>query len=149
MKNKTSFLLCWVITLYVVISSCVPKRPATKAANTSKGTTLKIDKVSTDPSYGVNADNPIKVGGGKGSEGIKNKEEFLNALTGPNGSELTYRHFERCCPYRKTQNGSTEAFFLDLYEVKWGNDQRQSLTLYMSVHESDTLKAPIGLGIKK
>jgi len=105
--------------------------------------TFKISSYSQDDTYGYTEKNPIMVGGN--SEGPKNERRFLNALVGPNGEKIEYYRIGSCCPF-KTKN-SEWGGMLDKYDVKY-EGLNKSLTIYINMYDSDTLKVPVGLKLK-
>lgn len=107
--------------------------------------TLKITQYSTDKSYGYTAKNPIMVGGL--NEGPLNELRFLNALTGPNGEMLQYNRLGSCCAFN-TENSELGGGMLDQFSVTY-EGLENSLVLYLNMYDSDTLKVPVGLELKK
>ncbi len=106
--------------------------------------TFKITVYSKDKSYGYTKDNPVMVGGG--SEGPKNERRFLNALCGPNGEEIRYYRLGSCCPF-ETEN-SAFGGMLDKYSISY-KGLKDDLIIYINMYDSDILKVPVGLGLKK
>ena len=108
--------------------------------------TFKIEKYATDKSYGYSEENPVMVGGKDG--GPKNERRFLNALTGPNGEEIKYYRIGSCCGF-KTKNGTYgNGGMLDMYNIDY-EGINESLVIYINMYDSDTLKVPVGLELKK
>lgn len=101
--------------------------------------TFKIEKYSTDETYGYMKENPIMVGGNM--EGPKNERRFLNALAGPNGEFIEYYRMGSCCPFN-TKN-SEWGGMLDMYNVTY-EGLKKEIVLYINMYDSDTLKVPIG-----
>lgn len=104
--------------------------------------TFKISSYSEDPTYGYSEKNPVMVGGN--SEGPKNERRFLNALSGPNGEKIVYSRTGSCCSF-KTKN-SEWGGMLDMYDVTYEGLEK-SLTIYINMYDSDTLKVPVGLSL--
>ncbi len=108
--------------------------------------TFKIELYSQDDTYGYTERNPIMVGGG--NDGPKNERRFLNALSGPNGEQIEYYRIGSCCSF-KTNNGVFgDTGLLDIYNITYDGLDK-SLKLYLNMYDSDTLKTPVGLEIKK
>ncbi len=107
--------------------------------------TFKIDHYSTDKTYGYTKNNPVMVGGE--SEGPKNERRFLNALAGPNGEEISYYRVGSCCSF-KTKNSSFGGGALDIYSISY-EGLNESLTLYINMYDSDTLRVPVGLKLRE
>ncbi len=80
--------------------------------------TFLLTEVSTDPTYGLSAENPIQVGGVDKKEGPLNERRFLNALAGPNGERVNYFRAGSCCPV-ESKNGFMGMAMLDNYRVTW------------------------------
>ena len=109
--------------------------------------TFLISEVSTDKSYGLTEKNPVEVGGVKDLIGPKNERRYLNALTGPNGEEISYFRAGSCCPI-KSKNGFDGMAILDNYRVTW-EGSKDTVSIYINMYDSGKLKAPYGFGIKK
>ncbi len=109
--------------------------------------TFLITEVATDKTYGVTEKNPVKVGGAKNSEGPINERRFLNALTGPNGEEISYYRAGSCCHF-KTKNGMMGTGLLDNYRVTW-EGAKDTISVYINMYDYGELKAPVGFGIRK
>ena len=107
--------------------------------------TFKLTEISTDETYGYTTENPVKVGGvGWGPE---NERRYLNALTGPNGEEITYHRLGSCCPFN-TPNGIMGGGMLDRYEIKY-KGLSKPIIIYINMYDQDHLKAPKGLKYKE
>lgn len=143
----------WVIFIMAVtiLSSCsASKRMAGGAYGSpdlkqelADDNTFKITQYSQDKTYGYTEKNPVMVGGN--TEGPKNERRFLNALSGPNGEKTEYSRIGSCCPF-KTKN-SEWGGMLDKYSVTYAGLEK-SLTIYINMYDSDTLKVPVGLKLK-
>ncbi|PNW27136.1 2-dehydro-3-deoxyphosphooctonate aldolase [Formosa algae] len=108
-----------------------------------------ITEVSTDKTYGLSPKNPVEVGGVKDSEGPLNERRFLNALAGPNGEEITYFRSGSCCSIKSDNDPyGFGAVMLDNYRVTWMNS-KDTVSIYINMYDSGTLKAPVGFTIKK
>ena len=108
--------------------------------------TFAIDQYSQDPDYGYSAEKPVMVGGVAG--GPRNERRFLNALTGPNGEELRYERLGSCCQFKTRHSPFEDIGLLDRYEVVYVGSRRKMI-IYFNMYDSDTLKVPVGLGLKK
>ncbi len=89
-------------------------------------------RVSSDPTYGYSADNPIKVGG-DWFDGPVNEKAYLDSLTGPQGQPISY-----------IRNGSFAHgdTILDIYEITYSG--AESVILYLDEYEYEELIAPLG-----
>lgn len=157
---KTRFLVLIISGLcFLMIPACKSSKAGTSAKITKENgvydygspkieqqlldnNTFSITEISKDATYGYTEGNPIMVGKAGGS-GPLNERRFLNALTGPNGEQITYKRLGSCCEF-KTKNGLfDDAGFLDKYEVTYeGLDE--PVILYINMYDSDLLKIPAG-----
>jgi len=109
--------------------------------------TFVITEVSTDETYGYTPENAVEVGGVKDSEGPLNERRYLNALTGPNGQEITYFRAGSCCPVPSKNAFIGGAAMLDNYRVTW-KGAKDTISIYINMYDSSPLKAPKGLSLK-
>ncbi|MFC6999950.1 hypothetical protein [Rufibacter roseus] len=149
MKKKL-LLIC----LPFVIAAC----GSTKQVSSSKAAgpyvkqelydqnTFRINSFSQDKTYGYEEKNPIKVGGAKQQEGPMNERRFLNALTGPNGEEISYYRIGSCCHF-ETPNGLMGGGLLDMYSVTY-EGLAEPIKLYINMYDSDTLHVPTGFKLR-
>jgi hypothetical protein len=159
--SRVSFLY-----LVFLLSACSSvKKSATPgainaAANAGKGNTRTVTvesldadtyflhTQSTDPSYGFEPENAIKVGGAKQQSGPRNERRFLNALLGPNGERTAYVRTGSCCAF-KTPNGLIDNMaLLDRYKLYW-EGSKDTLVLYLNMYDKGDLLIPVGLTAKK
>lgn len=104
-----------------------------------------IEKYAADTSYGYTESNPIMVG--KQGGGPLDERRFLNALTGPNGEQISYFRLGSCC-YFKTKNGLYgNSGLLDKYQLNY-KGLKTPIILYINMYDSDTLQVPVGLKLK-
>lgn len=87
--------------------------------------------ISTDKTYGYSQDNPIKVGGGD-FEGPSRERAYLDHLTGPNNSQLTYDR------QGSMDSGNT---ILDVFQIKGSGF---SAVLYVDEYNYADPQAPVG-----
>ena len=104
--------------------------------------TFKVDKYSSDLTYGYSEENPIMVGS-KGNAGPLNERRFLNALTGPNGEAITYKRLGSCCAFKIKNGLMGDMGLLDMYEVAHKGLEKPVI-LYINMYDSDELKIPVG-----
>lgn len=143
---KTTILL--LISFSAIFFSCSnTKKIGVNNVKTESGHAFVLTEISSDNTYGYSEKNPIKVGGVKNSEGPLNERRFLNALSGPNGEDITYDRTGSCCPF-KTENGFMGSGMLDRYEIKW-TGQSKSVFLYINMYDEEKLMAPVGFTLKK
>lgn len=139
--------LIYVGTLIILIS-CSTTKPTVKT-NLKNNQTFEILEISTDPTYGLSAKNPIEVGGVDKKEGPINERRFLNALAGPNGEEISYFRSGSCCPIKsKNDPFGLGSVMLDNYRVTW-KGANDTISIYINMYDYGTLKAPVGFTIKK
>lgn len=113
-------------------------------------TTLLINEISTNPSYGRVPEKPIFLGVYDHREGGENRMKFFNALTGPNAEEVTSYRLKSCCPFRTLNShtvGQDQKFgLLDIWIVNY--DGGNPDTLYVNPYDEGKLIAPTGYKIK-
>lgn len=134
--------------ILVIMFSCSSPKQAVKT-NLLNNQTFEITEISTDPTYGLSAKNPVQVGGVDKSEGPVNERRFLNALAGPNGEEISYFRAGSCCAIKSKNDpfGFGEVL-LDNYRVTW-KGAKDTISIYINMYDYGTLKAPVGFTIKK
>jgi len=110
--------------------------------------TFVINEVSTDDTYGYSPKNAVEVGGVKDSEGPINEQRYLNALTGPNGEEVSYYRAGSCCSVPSENAILGGRAMLDNYRVTW-EGAKDTVSIYINMYDSSPLKAPKGFGLKK
>jgi hypothetical protein len=108
--------------------------------------TFKIDQYASDKTYGYTEENPIMVGAKDG--GPKNQRRFLNALAGPNGEEIKYYRIGSCCPFKTNYGIYENSGLLDMYNIDY-EGLTKSLVVFINMYDSDALKVPVGLELKK
>jgi hypothetical protein len=147
---------CLLMAVSLLVGGCAAHRSASTAilASTSvPGSYYEnarknvapavVVTVSKEATYGVTAQNPIKVGGGVDG-GVRGEQSYLNALRGPAGQTITYRRNGSCCPF-KTPNGLIDnTGMLDAYTVTWEGNAKP-LTLYINMYDKGDLFIPVGL----
>jgi hypothetical protein len=152
-----------VLLTFTLIVACGTKKSATAKSSTAtikkaksknyKQTlrdqyTFMITEISKDETYGYSPENAVEVGGAKNSEGPMNERRYLNALTGPNGEEVTYYRAGSCCltPSENALFGGKA--MLDNYRVTW-EGSKDTVSIYINMYDSSPLKAPKGFGFRK
>ncbi|MCH2194997.1 2-dehydro-3-deoxyphosphooctonate aldolase [Kordia sp.] len=110
--------------------------------------TFVITEISSDKTYGYSPENAVEVGGVKDSEGPLNEQRYLNALTGPNGEEISYFRAGSCCPVPSENAMFGDHAMLDNYRVTW-QGSKDTVSIYINMHDSSPLKAPKGFGLRK
>lgn len=156
--KKLGILL--IITAFTV--ACGTKKTSNSVAKSSTSTkankknfkqtlfdryTFVIKEVSSDDTYGYTPENAVEVGGVKDSEGPLNERRYLNALTGPNGEEITYFRAGSCCPVPSKNAFIGGSAMLDNYRVTW-KGSKDTVSIYINMYDSSPLKAPKGLSLK-
>jgi hypothetical protein len=107
-----------------------------------------VTEISQDETYGYSPENAVEVGGAKNSEGPINERRYLNALTGPNGEEVTYYRAGSCCPTPSENAMFGGKAMLDNYRVTW-EGSKDTVSIYINMYDSSPLKAPKGFGLRK
>jgi len=143
MKYK-ALITCMIFGLF----SCSTSRNITKSQKQTllDDNTFLLSEISSDPSYGLSPEKPVEVGGE--DSGPINERRFLNALTGPNGEAIYYYRDGSCCPTKSQNALFGDAVLLDNYRVTW-EGSKDTVSIYINMYDSGTLKAPKGFGIKK
>lgn len=153
-----------VLLLFTFIVACGTKKSATSSKNNvsaiKKGKsknfkqtlrdqyTFLIKEISTDDTYGYSPENAVEVGGVKDSEGPINERRYLNALTGPNGEEVSYYRSGSCCPVPSENAMIGGRVMLDNYRVTW-EGSKDTVSIYINMYDSSPLKAPKGFRLRK
>lgn len=106
-----------------------------------------INEVSKDKTYGYTVENPIMVGN-MDNAGPLNERRFLNALSGPNGEEISYYRIGSCCHFKTKNSAFGDVGMLDKYAVKY-EGLKEEIILYINMYDSDALKIPVGFIKKK
>ncbi|AXG70526.1 hypothetical protein KORDIASMS9_02766 [Kordia sp. SMS9] len=110
--------------------------------------TFVVKEISTDETYGYSPKNAVEVGGARDSEGPTNEKRYLNALTGPNGEEVSYYRAGSCCPTPSENALYGDNAILDNYRVTW-EGSKDTVSIYINMYDSSPLKAPKGFGLRK
>ena len=105
---------------------------------------LLINEFSDDETYGYSPRNPIMVGSGDYAPLFEHY--YLNALCGPNGEELLYHRIGSGYSFKTNKNNNLVGM-LEKYAVYYPG-LKEMLFLYINIYDSDTLKVPIGLGLR-
>lgn len=153
--KKPAFQTIVFTILVIVLTSCGSSRKTSVGefgSPTIKQTlldeyTFRIDFYSEDPSYGYTQENPIMVGGAKDGNGPLNERRFLNALTGPNGEEVSYSRDGSCCHFKTKNSPFGDVGLLDVYSVTY-KGLESPIKLYINMYDSDVLKVPVGFKLK-
>lgn len=151
-----------ILTLIMLVG-CAGQKSASTTGNTTSNAgsgntrtgkaelindqTYRLTASTDDKTYGYTEKNPVKVGGVKENSGPKNERRFLNALTGPNGEEVSYSRSGSCC-YFKTPNGIGDIGLLDRYRVTWKNSS-DTVNIYINMYDKGDLLIPVGFKAKQ
>ncbi len=92
-------------------------------------------QISTDSSYGLTPDNPIRVGNTNIKDGLEREELYLKTLRGPAYEEIA---FTRLNPLYNTEREIVHA-----YTVTY-RGQAEPVTLYFQIFKFESPKAPMG-----
>lgn len=101
---------------------------------------------STEKKYGYDESYPVNLGFARNIHAVK-AEQYLNALSGPNHENISFKFIESCCPFM-TKTGDMGAGLLDKYEITW-EGQKKPIYLYINIYEKGDLLIPYGLNAKK
>ncbi|MFK7749570.1 MAG: 2-dehydro-3-deoxyphosphooctonate aldolase [Kordia sp.] len=153
-----------LLLTFTVIVACGTKKSAStsknsmtsikKAKNKNFKQTLRnqymfeVSEIATDKTYGFSPKNAVEVGGVKDSEGPINERRYLNALSGPNGEEVSYFRAGSCCPVPSENAMFGGSAMLDNYRVTW-EGSKDTVSIYINMYDSSPLKAPKGFGLRK
>ncbi len=104
--------------------------------------TMKLNEISSDKSYGYSQKlkKTIKVGS------IENEYKYINALTGPNGEQISAQRLGSCCEFRCKTCGFGSGF-LDQWQITY-KGLNKPIVLYLNGYEYEEPKCPFGLGYK-
>lgn len=129
-----------VVVIVAVLSACASTTTTQRTEDDLAS--ARATGTSTDPTYGVTAENPVRVGGPTLSDGPKRERAFLESLRGPDGQRLTYQRRGSCCPF-STPQGVLGAGLLDAYQVTYqGLDK--PVTIYINFYDPGPPLAPVG-----
>lgn len=158
----------WVLLLIYVMTGCavapdvedpLPEPASQPVASDAPGMTtgtsypfrqsgiepyMRLDKVSSDETYGYTRVNPIKIGGGFPG-GDMEICRYLNALLDPNGEPISYSRQGTCCPFEHDPGllGSGEGI-LDVYLI-YHDALEGPVRLYFNTFDFERPVAPMGL----
>lgn len=142
------------IATVILLASCVSTKNTIKNIDDkalmpalNKDKNFVITEISTDSKYAYDQDYPVNIGFLPFNVGELSAKRYLNALSGPNGEEITYTKTESCCPFPTKKDG-LGAGLLDVYEVTWEGLAKPKV-IYINLYEKGAVKAPEGFGIKK
>lgn len=136
------------VGVFLILLSCSTTQPVVKTS-LKNAQTFELTQVSTDPTYGLSAKNPVQVGGADKREGPLNERRFLNALAGPNGEAISYFRAGSCCPVKSDNDPfGYGQVMLDNYRVTW-EGAKDTVSIYINMYDYGVLKAPVGFTIKK
>ncbi len=139
MKN-----VCFVLLVLVIVSCGTSKKVSPAAFEATFVSTEDIvpffDAMdqSTDDSYGLTSENPIKVG----EKSASNQRRYIASLAGPQGEVLSFYRAGSCCAY-KSENGYGGLALVDRYIVTY-EGLESPITLYISFYDFEDLLVPIG-----
>ena len=153
MKHVRACSVVWAVLLLCGCATTKPPSPGPEIlSNTISGgkgspwgrsdssaNFAKITVTSSDPTYGLTEQNPIKVGGLH----ERNEAEYLNGLRGPSGEPIEYERLGSCCPF-KTPNAIIEGIgLLDAFRVTYAG-QAKPTVLYIDFYDEAPLYVPVG-----
>ncbi|WP_420572719.1 2-dehydro-3-deoxyphosphooctonate aldolase [Kordia sp.] len=149
-----------LLLILTFITACGSKKSATtktasikKAKNKNYKHKLKdaytflITEIATDKTYGYTPENAVEVGGASDREGPANERRYLNALSGPNGEEVSYFRAGSCCAVPSENAMFGDHVLLDNYRVTW-EGSKDTVSIYINMYDSSKLKAPVGFKLR-
>jgi hypothetical protein len=146
MKN----LIFLGIVISILCLNCKGSRiMSKKETNFLDANTYQLYDISKDAKYAYIQGLPVKVGGKNKSEGPLNQRRYLNALLGPNGEKIHFKHVKSCC-YKKVKqaDGNIQLTYLDQYEISI-EGKKQRFIIFLSMFEKEQeLLAPRGFTFK-
>jgi hypothetical protein len=129
---------------YEFLKAYMPKKLAPRMISDDM---LLIESISTDPTYGLNPENPIYVCS-FGMGGTTYIQLYFNSLLGHNGKPIRYRRVGPCLSV-DTPVGKCEHGITDLYAV-FIEGIEKPINVFINTYDCELpLKAPIGFKIKK
>lgn len=93
---------------------------------------------STDDTYGLSAENPVKVG----EKSASNQRRYIASLAGPQGEVLSFYRAGSCCAY-ESPNGYGGVALVDKYAVTY-EGLETPIILYISFYDLEDLLIPVG-----
>lgn len=147
-KTLTSLLFFLALTACVSTKSTIMNvdnnAPIPKL---TKNNTFVLTEYSKDAKYGFDKDYPVNVFYRNSLDEEINCSRFLNALSGPNGEEISFKKTGICCPF-PSKNVNTGGGFLAIYEITYLGLKKPKI-LYLNIYEKGALLVPVGFEIKK
>lgn len=147
----TGFILLFIFSFTQSCSTSKKSKPSETGQTADNlerlGKAFLLTAVSDDATYGYTEKNPIKVGTEKGEVKASGEYLFMNALTGPNGEDITFRRLGSCCSF-KSPHGFLGSGLLDRFEVKY-EGLKEPIILYLNMYDPGVVKAPKGFGFRK
>jgi len=108
---------------------------------------IRLTETAADPSYGLSADNPVKLGGDNLTQGPQRERAYLNGLRGPAGEVIEYERLGSCCPF-ETPNGILGRGFLDVFRVTYAG-QQVPIKIYVNFYDKGPLLVPVGFTARR
>lgn len=105
---------------------------------------LYLTQASTDKTYGLKGDNPVKVGMGLRG-GPSNQRAYLNLLRDEQGKPIKYERKRSCCGYN-SENAIYGVALVDVYEITYLNKKGKAkkTELYISFYDYEEPQIPVG-----
>lgn len=129
---------------YKFIKSYMPQKLAPRMIAEDM---LLLESISTDPTYGLSLENPIRVGGFKMC-GTWYIHLYFNSLLGHNGEPIKYKrlgsHLGLDTPDEESKHGFTDSYAVFVEGIT------KPIKVYINMYDCKLpLKAPMGFGIKE
>lgn len=138
------------LSLAVILLSCGANKTSLKSDNASGYISsenippfFETMEVSTDDSYGLSSEKPVKVG----EKSASNQRRYIASLAGPNGEVLSFYRIGSCCAY-KSENGYGGTALIDKYSVTY-EGLAEPIVLYISFYDLEDLLIPVGFTKRK
>lgn len=104
-------------------------------------TILRIDGISTDPTYGFTPDNPIKLGGIPSRDMDFRIQSYFSRVITPEGLPIQWEPMRPCCPFH-TPHGVGEEGMLEVYYITLPGQRRTRF--FVDHYEEGTVLTPVG-----
>lgn len=126
-------------------SSSVSAREVRSTISLDNGSKKALPRASSSASYGYTPKEPILIGGLL-AKGVERSYEYLKALRGPKGEEISFSRIGSCCPF-STKNAELGSGMLDQYEIRH-KGLAKPIVLFFNVYDTGEVQIPMGLTYK-
>lgn len=149
---KSKLIMVFIASV-LITTSCVTAKNISNDDRTEEielidGTTYFLTQISSDNTYGLTPENPVKVGGIKENQGPINEQRFLNALIGPEGEDVNYIRTGSCCSFETPNGLFGNTGLMDTYKVFYEGSS-DTVTMYLNMYDFGNLFVPVGFQAKE